>query len=1132
MKKAIGKLDIIVDYYHGGRIASWVRDHPSIVLWVRQRSKLPIFSWKAYHDWTLNLGNGETYILDQGCRLIDKRKRNGLELTIESGISEMRTLLSQSGNYLRLTGLSGVGKTRLAQALFDENIGDKLVNQSLVIYTDISYEPSPSPQNMVEQLIAGKYKAILIIDNCSPKLHRELVEKLKVQSHSISLLTIEYDVADDLPDETGVFHLEPSSDQVIQKLVLRRFPKISELDARKIAEFSGGNARVALALAKTVTTGESIGHLLDNELFNRLFNQRNAENDSLRNSAEILSLVYSYDVENSEAESSELGTLSLMGSISAQALFKHTVDLKDRDLVQSRGKFRALLPHAIANKLAIRGLERVTNSSVNKYLLREGNERLIRSFGRRLSYIPDNERAQDIVKNWLAPEIGWMNEVSNLNEFEMSVFENLATIVPEHALAAIERAVLLSDRFASRENKHFSRFIRLLRYIAYEEHLFVRSANVMVEFALTEKVGENTNPIRRELSSMFQIIRSGTHASLTVRLKVITQLWESNIVIKQQLATELIAAALEAWHLQPRHIPNFSSKSRDLGASPQNSDETKIWFTTVVEQCIRMVNHNTPFKTALKDILALKLRGIWTKAHLFDLVESVCKQMTQKDFWAKGWFKVMSIVRFDLKNETAEIQQSLMRLENSLRPKNLNDKLVACFLSDARGVDLSDALLVEHKHNFEELFKIFESFGVELVKDKHTREKTMTLLLCSENGNVFHLGRGMYWGAIDKQEAWNNLLSQYLKLPTKERKPVLLEGWVNRAYEDNELHSDDILEQVLNADDSKHLFCPLQASIPISQKGMMLLEQTLGNLEFDSVEFKSLAYSLVNSTIPPEYLTSVVTKIANRSGGQQSAFEILYYKCWVIKSGSTDDMTDELIGIGRHLLLELDLDIELRSEASYKVGVVLQKCFKGEDAFNSANEFSIKLIRLLRKTYGFSSRAVSILMELVKAQPVCFLNGLVDKPLPSEDMEWLIPDNFEEYDPYISLISNDLIINWCNRDPDVRYKFIGSAMISFEGSEEVGNLIWKPIFWKLVESAPNIMELLEAIEDTLRLSGAYESHANAYQTRLALFSALFDNPNEQLSQWARLKFIQWTEKIASARKFEEEGYQKQNESFE
>jgi hypothetical protein len=42
MKEIVGGLDIMVDYYHGRSIASWVTEHPSIILWVRQRCKRPI----------------------------------------------------------------------------------------------------------------------------------------------------------------------------------------------------------------------------------------------------------------------------------------------------------------------------------------------------------------------------------------------------------------------------------------------------------------------------------------------------------------------------------------------------------------------------------------------------------------------------------------------------------------------------------------------------------------------------------------------------------------------------------------------------------------------------------------------------------------------------------------------------------------------------------------------------------------------------------------------------------------------------------------------------------------------------------------------------------------------------------
>ena len=55
----------------------------------------------------------------------------------------------------------------------------------------------------------------------------------------LSLVTVEYDIRDDDPEETDVFRLEPSSVDLIEKLVRARFKNISQVDARTIAEFSG-----------------------------------------------------------------------------------------------------------------------------------------------------------------------------------------------------------------------------------------------------------------------------------------------------------------------------------------------------------------------------------------------------------------------------------------------------------------------------------------------------------------------------------------------------------------------------------------------------------------------------------------------------------------------------------------------------------------------------------------------------------------------------------------------------------------------------------------------------------------------------------------------------------------------------
>ena len=98
----------------------------------------------------------------------------------------------------------------------------------------------------------------MIVDNCSKKLHNELTKICTKRESTISLLTIEYDVRDDLPEETEVFRLEPASVELIAKLILRRYDNINQTNSFKIAEFAGGNARLAIALANTIRKGESL----------------------------------------------------------------------------------------------------------------------------------------------------------------------------------------------------------------------------------------------------------------------------------------------------------------------------------------------------------------------------------------------------------------------------------------------------------------------------------------------------------------------------------------------------------------------------------------------------------------------------------------------------------------------------------------------------------------------------------------------------------------------------------------------------------------------------------------------------------------------------------------------------------
>lgn len=106
-----------------------------------------------------------------------------------------------------------------------------------VFYTNMSDNPHPQPIGPASDLIASKVPAVIVVDNCPPDLHRRLTETVRKAGSTASVITIEYDIREDEPEETDVFRVEPSSEHLVEKLIKGRFKNVSAVDANTIARF-------------------------------------------------------------------------------------------------------------------------------------------------------------------------------------------------------------------------------------------------------------------------------------------------------------------------------------------------------------------------------------------------------------------------------------------------------------------------------------------------------------------------------------------------------------------------------------------------------------------------------------------------------------------------------------------------------------------------------------------------------------------------------------------------------------------------------------------------------------------------------------------------------------------------------
>ncbi len=203
MREAIvgvaGEEQILLDFYGADRIARWVNQHLGVALWVLEQRGRALGGWRPYGNWSAASMRGGLYLFYDAARAV----LDGVEVDVYSAIIAIRRVLHTPGGKVRLIGISGMGKTRIAEALFDDRIDPQTaLAPSRAVYGDIGLDLSTGAALLAEQVVLSGSEAVIVVDNCNVRTHGQLAEIVSRQGSRSSLLTIDYDVGGDKPSGT------------------------------------------------------------------------------------------------------------------------------------------------------------------------------------------------------------------------------------------------------------------------------------------------------------------------------------------------------------------------------------------------------------------------------------------------------------------------------------------------------------------------------------------------------------------------------------------------------------------------------------------------------------------------------------------------------------------------------------------------------------------------------------------------------------------------------------------------------------------------------------------------------------------------------------------------------------------
>ena len=1139
--------DLRLEFYGRGHLANWLRNHPAVQLWARSKLGIATSGWKPFGRWATTPNTVSDELICEPGVVISIPGTGQRNLGIGEGIEEIRQLVRSSNKAVRIVGLSGVGKTRIVQALFEDSIGTTPLDPNLAIYADLGATPSPSAREVMDQLVLEGRPAVLVLDNCPSTTHSQLAP-LVAESATLNLITVEYDVREDRPESTDVVRIDAEGTGVASALVKRRYPALSQVNAERIAQFSDGNARLALVLADAVEESESLSDFSNAQLFERLFYQAGAPDIRLREAAEVLSLVYSFSTRRDVDGVDELSVLAELIGHTRLSLYRSAQVLFDRQLLQERTHWRAVLPQALSDRLAAKALESTPREDILAAFECLPSPRLLISFGKRLGNLHDHRIAREIVKRWMAPG-GRLYDFGNLQEQEIKLLQNIAPVAPEQLLAGMEREARkpTSGAFFSGKNPHHWVFTSLLTSIAYETGFFERCVALLAQFASSDEGADRH--IRDRLFSLFTLYLSGTQAGPHQRERVLRRFLFNQDPAEQKLGLGMLEAAIKSSHWSSIQSFEFGARPRSFGYRPKTGTELDAWFERFITLARdAAVGTDVAPSRASHELLANNFRGLWELPGLREKLTDLAMALNEHRPWLQGWRAIRSIRYLDYSDDEAkggtECLRLLESLDEELRPERLADQIRAYVLAaGAQVFSLEDEFDPRDSGSWQDSTRIADEKARDLGKTAAhelgvLEELSMELFaapLAASPRYLTEFGRGLAQESGDLEALWNKLVDWYERAADKFTHFAVLTGPLLEIHERDSQAAWNILDKAVEQKSLRRIIVGLHESIPLGPEGGARLIRALDHEDVTAPQFEATIWRPGFDSLSEDERLTIMRKLMDKPGGAEIVLDGLSMSLHRFKQAQ-QTLSAEIRTVALSAatsLLRNRPTIGYSPMIGHHLSRVLDKCMH-EDEFPAETQTVVDAVFFRwNNSYGMFGGIDDAVSVVAERSPIAFLDGLFFSPGVKEHHRYHVFRERRHARNPLSNVPVKTLLRWCELgDFQERLMLIADLIFPFAEDTASDKIVLSEQARGLIDATDNPNALLDVLSRCIEPSVISGSLANLIATRADALRTLLTHERADICAAANQVLIQMREWENEARQREVEKDRTSQHTFE
>lgn len=970
------------------------------------------------------------------------------------------------------------------------------------------------------------------VDNCSSELHRKLANQLKGTNCPVGLLTIEYDLQDDEPENTDVFHLEAMSSEIIERILARKYPNLNDPDIRTIASFSDGNARVAIALGATAQEGESLANLNDADLFRRLFRQRNEDNPALLRAAIVCSLLYSFDIETLEGDDAEFPILAALAEQSVVDLHGNIAELHRRQLVQDRSKWRAVLPHALAHKLAKQALQDIPLAYLKTKLIDQATVRMLRSFSRRIGFLHDLPEAQALVASLMSDD-NWLANVCLLNELGMVMLNNMAPVNPDAVLDSLETSINKSIA-DSTDILNKQELATLLRSLAYAPEKFARSCRLIITLACPKDAENNMSEPHAAFASLFYLYLSGTHAGPKTRADVLRELLASDNQFHWGLFEKGLSNMLTVSHFTSSHGFEFGAHKRDFGYRPKTSDDVKAWYQCALNLCTEVVESNHAISDNIKSMIARKFRWLVEHTGMVDEAIEMAERIHVHSGWPQGWVGVRGAIKEAKKAKANEAVEKLEKLDRLLQPNSLTDLIQSYVIPEQWSrLDLADVDFDDddrHRKAEEHINGVCVDIAQRLIAEPSEFEAVFPQLVGTRSQRVWTVAENVGRLCDDARALWNILLPLYID--HKDRKSCAFPAAFLKGVAENDQElADDLLEDVIKNVELHTEFIQIAVNKGLTDRSYDLVLTAFDLETVPTHSFSNLGYNREETIITVERMKAIIDALSLRESGFTVAFQIFYQRFVMWAKRENTALKPEAQLLGKSLLQNFEFERDNR-RGDFEIRQVAAACLTESSDEGIARVMLRRFANAINNYNAHGWDFPELLGLIGERYPEALLDELVEGNPEGDTVRGLWSDIRDNRPCPTEKMETTRVISWMEHKAATRFAEFSQAAVLWKKQDSESDFEWTPIANYIITNAPNTQTTLDIILRRMHPMSWSGSRAHVLSLKLPLLEQLRSHENPDVVAWARNNIPAYSRNIEAERNREAKRSRERDEKFD